>query len=79
MAAGGLGYVGRRDALKFQREGAERILRNIEGVSGTFNLITLKPQASVGEVRDKVRSALQRQATADANNFTLKRQAAKLR
>lgn len=52
-----------------QREGAERTMKNITGVVGISNLIAPKAQTSIVEVKEKVRSALQRQANADANSI----------
>ena len=55
----------------FQRESAERALRNLPGVISIFNSITIKikPETSVAQVKEKVEAALQRQAKADAKSI----------
>jgi osmotically-inducible protein OsmY len=53
----------------YQRDAAERSVRYLAGVVSVSNSITLEPQASAGEVKEKIQAALQRQATADANSI----------
>jgi len=53
----------------YQRDAAMRSVRYLAGVVGVSNSITLKPQASAAEVKEKIQAALQRQATADANSI----------
>jgi osmotically-inducible protein OsmY len=53
----------------FEREAAERAVRNITGVVNVYNTITLKPRASTEQVKEKVEAALQRQATKDAHSI----------
>ena len=53
----------------FQRESAERAIRNLPGVISIFNSITMKPETSVAQVKEKVEAALQRQAKADAKSI----------
>ena len=53
----------------YQRESAERAVRYLVGVVGVTNLITLKPETTVAQVKEKVEAALQRQATADAKSI----------
>ena len=53
----------------FQRESSERAIRNLPGVISIFNAITMKPEASVAQVKEKVEAALQRQAKADAKSI----------
>jgi osmotically-inducible protein OsmY len=53
----------------YQREAAERAVRHLTGVVAVHNLVTLKPEASVAQVKEKVEAALQRQATADAKSI----------
>jgi osmotically-inducible protein OsmY len=53
----------------FQREAAERAVRYLLGVVSVYNAITLKPQVSASEVKEKVVAALQRHATADAKSI----------
>jgi len=53
----------------FESESAERAVRNLTGVISVWNTITIKPQASPAQVKEKVEAALQRQATADAKSI----------
>ncbi len=53
----------------YQRDAAERSVRHLTGVAGVSNAVTLKPQASAAEVKEKIQAALQRQAMADANSI----------
>jgi len=55
----------------FEREAAERAVRYLTGVTRVYNSIALKPQATASEVKEKVRAALQRQATTDTNSITI--------
>ena len=54
---------------KFQRDAATNASRYLTGVTGVDNHITLKPQASATQVKEKVLAALQRQAIADASSI----------
>ncbi len=53
----------------YQREAAEHAVRFLMGVTSVSNNVTLLPQASVAEVKEKVQEALKRQATADAKGI----------
>jgi osmotically-inducible protein OsmY len=55
----------------YQRDAAERAVRFLTGVAGVSNLIALKPQISVDQVRQKIESALKRQATTDAHSIRI--------
>jgi len=55
----------------FQRDAAVRAIRHLKGVTSVFNLITLEPRTSVAEVKEKIESALKRQATADASSIEI--------
>lgn len=55
----------------FEREAAERAVRYLTGVVKVYNSITLKPEASAKEVKEKVLAALQRQASSDAGSITI--------
>jgi osmotically-inducible protein OsmY len=55
----------------FQRDAAERATRYLTGVVSVNNAVTLKPQVSPAQVKEKVAAALQRQATADAKSITV--------
>lgn len=53
----------------YQRDAAERSIRYLAGVTSVNNAVTLKPDVSVSEVKEKVQAALQRQAKADAKSI----------
>jgi osmotically-inducible protein OsmY len=53
----------------YQREAAERSLRYLSGVVALYNFITVKPQASAAQVKEKVEAALSRQAATDASSI----------
>jgi osmotically-inducible protein OsmY len=53
----------------YQRDAAARAIRYLTGVVGVYNAITLKPETSTAQVKEKVQAALQRQATADAKSI----------
>jgi osmotically-inducible protein OsmY len=53
----------------FERDGAERAVRYLTGVVSVENAITLKPQTTAAQVKEKIQAALQRQATADTNSI----------
>jgi osmotically-inducible protein OsmY len=53
----------------YQREAAARAIRYLTGVVAVYNCITLKPEISTAQVKEKVQAALQRQATADAKSI----------
>ena len=53
---------------KYQQNAAEDAVRNLTGVKGVSNLITLKkPQVKTSDVKASIESALQRAAELDAN------------
>ena len=53
----------------YQRDAAERAVRYLAGVVGVSNSITLKPETSAAQVKEKIEKALQRQATTDTNSI----------
>jgi osmotically-inducible protein OsmY len=55
----------------YQRDAAERAVRFLAGVIEVSNSITLEPQTSVTQVREKIESALQRQAVKDAHSIQI--------
>jgi osmotically-inducible protein OsmY len=55
----------------FERDAAERAVRHLTGVISVYNAIELKPQASAAQVKEKIRSALQRQATTDTDSILI--------
>jgi osmotically-inducible protein OsmY len=55
----------------YEREAAERSVRFLTGVTTVFNVVAIKPTASVESVKEKVEAALKRQATADASSIKI--------
>lgn len=55
----------------YQREAAERSVRYLTGVVAVVNAVTLKPQVSASQVKEKIEAALQRQATADGKGIKI--------
>lgn len=53
----------------FERDAAVRAIGHLAGVVSVYNNITLKPHASVDQVKEKVQAALERQAMADAKSI----------
>lgn len=49
----------------FQRTSAERSIARLAGIVSVVNEITLSPEVSVGDVKEKIETALRRQAAAD--------------
>lgn len=52
---------------QFQKESAERAVRYLRGVTGVSNLIAVQRRAAPADVRQQIRSALERSARLDAN------------
>jgi osmotically-inducible protein OsmY len=55
----------------FQRQAAERDVRNLTGVKGVTNLITVRVQPTSSDVRERIKEALQRGAQIDADHITV--------
>jgi len=53
----------------YQREAAERTVTHLRGVKGLANDITIKPQASVADIKAKIEDAFRRHASVDAKNI----------
>jgi osmotically-inducible protein OsmY len=53
----------------FERDAAEHAVRYLAGVVSVYDLITLKPETSAVQVREKIQAALQRQAKVDAKSI----------
>jgi osmotically-inducible protein OsmY len=56
---------------EFLRANAERAVRNLSGVIGVSNLITVTAQVLAGDVADKIRKTFQRSAEIDASHVTV--------
>ena len=53
----------------FQREAAERTVTHLRGIKGLANDLTIKPQASVTDVKAKIEDAFRRHASLDAQKI----------
>jgi osmotically-inducible protein OsmY len=53
----------------FQRDAAERSIRCLSGITSVYNAVTLKPDVSILQVKEKVQAALRRQAKTDAKSI----------
>ncbi len=51
----------------FQREAAEKAVRNVKGALGVINSLVLKPAVKPGEVRKQIEEAFRRSALVDAS------------
>jgi len=56
---------------QFQRTEAERDVRNIKGVIGVTNLISVAPKVMPSELKNKIEDALVRSVKTDAQNITV--------
>jgi osmotically-inducible protein OsmY len=55
----------------FERNAAEKAVRYLTGVVSVYNNITLKPETSASQVKEKIQSALERQAKTDTNSIEI--------
>jgi osmotically-inducible protein OsmY len=55
----------------YQRRAAERAVRNIEGVRGITDLITVKPRVAPENIKAKIEDAFTREAMLDANRISV--------
>jgi osmotically-inducible protein OsmY len=64
----------------FQRREAERVVRNIAGVTGVSNLVTVRPRTgpSPDELKQRIENALIRTAETDAERITVTTQGGKV-
>ena len=63
---------------QFQRDEAERVVRNLIGVKGVINQITVKPQVTPSGLKEKIEEALLRSAKTDAERITAEVQGSKV-
>lgn len=56
---------------EYQRYNARMAIENVQGVRSVINLIKVKPKVTVADVRNKIGSAFQRNASIDANKITV--------
>jgi hyperosmotically inducible protein len=50
----------------YERRAAENAIRNLTGVTGIINNITIKPRVQASDVRQKIEAALKRHAEVEA-------------
>ncbi len=58
-------------AVQYQRGSAEKAVRNLTGVVGVSNTITLKPSVTPAKVADRIRDALARHAEREAKHIEI--------
>jgi osmotically-inducible protein OsmY len=65
---------------QYQRREAERVVRNLRGVRGVSNLVSLRPRTgpSPDELRKRIEAALVRTAETDAENITVATEGSKV-
>jgi osmotically-inducible protein OsmY len=51
----------------YQKQEAERVVRNLEGVRGVTNTISVRPQVKVSDIRDRINSAFKRNAELESD------------
>jgi osmotically-inducible protein OsmY len=56
---------------QYQKQEAERAVRRLNGVKGVSNLITVKPQVTATDLKQRIEDALVRTARSDANKITV--------
>lgn len=56
---------------RYQKEAAARAVRDLTGVRGVSNEITLKPQVKAGDVKAKIEEAFKRSAEIDARRIAV--------
>jgi len=54
---------------QYEKEAAERAVRNLRGVKGVTNLITVRPDVDSVDLKTKIENALRRQAEQDAEQI----------
>jgi osmotically-inducible protein OsmY len=55
----------------YERRAAERAVRDLAGIRGISNLITIKPRVEPVDVKRKIEETFKREAILDANNITV--------
>ena len=55
----------------YQRRAAERVVRDLPGVKGVSNLISLKPSAAPTNIKGEIEKTFRRQAALDAQNIII--------
>jgi osmotically-inducible protein OsmY len=55
----------------YQRRAAERAVRNLPGLLGVSNLITIRPQVQPREIKTRIEETFKREAAYDASRVTV--------
>jgi osmotically-inducible protein OsmY len=58
-------------SYEFERRAAERAVRDLPGVRGISNLITIKPRVEPRDIKSKIEETFRRQAALDANRISV--------
>jgi osmotically-inducible protein OsmY len=56
---------------QYQRDAARDAVKDLQGLKGISNLITVRPAATTFLIKDNIKKALQRMANIEADNITL--------
>ena len=62
----------------YQKTEAERVVRNLRGVKGVTNLLTVKPRVKPDELKENIENALIRNARTDARNVDVEVEGSKV-
>jgi osmotically-inducible protein OsmY len=63
---------------QYQRQAAEAAVRNLPGVKGVINWITIKPRVSPTDIRSEIEAALRRSAELDAERIAVETDGSKV-
>lgn len=58
-------------AWHYQKRAAEDAIRNLRGIRGVTNRVTIKPNVHIADVKNKIEAALRRSAELDAKNIVV--------
>ncbi|HET9039283.1 MAG TPA: BON domain-containing protein [Gemmatimonadales bacterium] len=62
----------------YQKDAAERSVRSLMGVKGLTNLITLRAMPTPGDIKQRIRSSLKRQAELDADEIAVETEGSRI-
>ena len=63
---------------QFQKEAAERAVRDITGVTGVSNLVVVRPRIAPSDIRARIEEALKRSAELDAKRISVEVEGSKV-
>ena len=63
---------------QFQKSAAEQAVQYLRGVKGVWNHITIKPKLAPAEIKEKIESALKRNAILDAQQIKVQAEEGKV-